>query len=209
MIFVSTQICVESSKISTSLGQAERAAAAREKRVQRGEAIIADCESNDECEGYCIQGKCVDAIDEHESARVEPTPAPAPLETPNVARCTADAQCGEGQSCMSGYCMSAPPPPSSLLQRATELYVRENAAQLRQDLALGEGPVIATLARWRRVSAKELGKLMRAHRESLTPMLGDRSDTKWAARFLEQLVVLQRASTARLPLPAKRGEGQG
>lgn len=197
-IFLCSQVSVESSKISTSLAQAERAQVAREKRVQRGDSLIVDCESNDDCEGYCIQGKCVDAIDEHESARVEPVqsnPEP-PLETPSVARCTSNAQCAEGQNCLNGFCMSPPPAPSSLLLRSSELYVRVNVAQLEQDLALGEGPVISTLARLQKISPKELGKLMRANRAELSAMLGDRADTTWPKRFFERLDQLQRRATA-------------
>lgn len=201
-IFLSTQLVSESSKISISLSQAERAAARDKRARQRDEPedLVVECQTHVDCDGYCIKGRCVDAVEE--SAQVEPTPEPPrqpALDPPNVMRCSAEVSCAEGQSCMNGFCMSPPPPPSSLLRKGTEVYVRMNVRQLKQDLALGEGPVISTLARFRGVSAKELGPLMRAHRGELAQTLGDPADNSWPGRFLSRLDALS-SSTQRVAL---------
>jgi hypothetical protein len=195
-VFLSTQVCFESSRFSVSLTQADRAAAREKRQREEGRApVMAECETNDDCEGYCIRGRCVEAVDEHvESAK--PVETEPPLQPPSVARCSTDAQCAEGQSCMNGFCMSPPPPPSSLSRTASELFVRHSLPQLRQDLALGEGPVINTLALSHGVSSKELGKLMRAHRGELARMLGDVDDVKWPKRFLARIDLLVARSTA-------------
>lgn len=116
--------------------------------------------------------------------------------------CASDAQCQPGQSCANGQCLSPPPPPpsSSLFRRGSEVYLRDRAAQLRQDLALGEGPVISTLASVRGVSAAGLGRLLRQHRAELIALMG--SDDGWAGRFLLKLDQLS-------PAPPQRGTGSG
>jgi hypothetical protein len=80
-----------------------------------------------------------------------------------------------------------PPPASSLERRGTEVYVRERAAQLRQDVALGEGPVLASLALERKVTARKLGLILRANRVELRALVGGATDTTWPARFLDRV----------------------
>jgi len=126
----------------------------------------------------CVNRQCVDAG--------PPPPPPS---------CTTDAECGQGQSCVSGQCSlppppPPPPPPSVLLQRGSELFLRGRTVQLRQDLALGEGPVISTLAVMERVSPVALGRVMRAHRAELVELMGDSSDTSWVPRFLRRVEAL-------------------
>jgi hypothetical protein len=80
------------------------------------------------------------------------------------------------------------------------VYLRERAAQLRQDLALGEGPVLTNLALQRRVSSRRLGLILRAHRAELSGLVGEETDTTWPVRFLEkvdQLMTPKSASAAR------------
>lgn len=86
--------------------------------------------------------------------------------------------------------MTVPPsPPSSLWPAGTELFLRGHTTDLRQELALGEGPVISTLARVLRVDALQLGWSMRAHRRGLVALVGEAGDVTWPARFLEQAQV--------------------
>ena len=130
----------------------------------------------------CVNGQCV----------LAPQPPPA---------CSTDAQCYQGQSCISGQCISPPPPPppgASLRRRGSELFLRDRTVQLRQDLALGEGPVIATLAEMNGVSARLLGRAMRARRAELVTLMGDGRDVTWTRRFLVEVEALceQQASVS-------------
>ena len=126
----------------------------------------------------CATGRCT-------------TPPPAPASAPEApfraVECSDEVPCGGRQSCVKGRCVSPPPPESSLERRRLELVVRQHERQLRQDLALGEGPVINELAAFRRVSPRELGRLMRANQRSLSQTLGDGPDATWPARFLERV----------------------
>lgn len=107
---------------------------------------------------------------------------------PPPAACTTDAQCPSDQVCTNGTC--AAPPPPAILERGTELLLRDRVAQLRQDLVLGEGPVLAVLASSRGVSPRALGRTLRAHRAELDALVGDPKDPDWAARFLRRVDAL-------------------
>jgi len=77
-----------------------------------------------------------------------------------------------------------------MLRRGTELYLRERLVELREDLATGSGPVIATLANVQRVPVAALGRVLRAHRAELAPLL-NAPGPDWAGEFLlkvEQLL---------------------
>jgi hypothetical protein len=103
-------------------------------------------------------------------------------------RCVNDLDCAGW--CVQGRCSASPPRSSidaSMQRRATEVYLRDRGVQLRQDLALGEGPVVTALAATLGVSATKLGKLMRSHRELLAATLGG---ANWPTRFLDQLETL-------------------
>jgi hypothetical protein len=145
-------------------------------------APLAPCSTEQECSPgqSCLGGQCMSP---------PPPPATEP-ETPasfRAVECSADVPCGDRQSCVNGVCVSPAPPPSSALERAVmERYVLEREVQLRQDLALGEGPVIATLARYSRASVKDLS----AHRKELARTLGQ--DRKWPARFLAMVETFTR-----------------
>ena len=160
--------------------------------------------------GYgCREGQCVDVSPElprclddstcgdelrcreFRCVQVDP-PRPAP-----AVDCVSAEQCAPGQRCANGHCLSPPPPPpsSSLWRRGSELYLRDRAVQLRQDLALGEGPIIATLAAVREVPAATLGRAMRAHRATLVKVMGDGTDATWPSRFLLELEALCANST--------------
>lgn len=67
---------------------------------------------------------------------------------------------------------------------------RDRVAQLRQDLVLGEGPVVAVLAQSRGVSPRALGRTLRAHRAELDAPVGDGKEPAWAARFLRRVDAL-------------------
>ena len=136
--------------------------------------IPKECELDEHCAAgrVCQRFQCV-----------EVPPAVAP---PLPAACSSDAQCQPGQSCSNGNCLSLPPsPPSSSLQRrGRELYLRERVVQLKQDLALGEGPVISTLASLQGVPSSALGKVLRAHRAEVMELIGDGVDPTWPSRIL-------------------------
>lgn len=140
-----------------------------------------------ECEldEHCAAGR---ACQRYQCVEVQPLALPPAPPT----SCSSEAQCPQGQSCTNGVCLSPPPPPpsSSLQRQGSELYLRERVVQLKQDLALGEGPVIATLAATRGVSAAALGRLLRSHRAELIQLMGDGSDERWTERFLIRLDAL-------------------
>jgi hypothetical protein len=170
-------------------------------------AIPKECEVDQHCAAgrTCQNFQCVDhltptpipkecEVDQHCAAgracqNFQCVDLPPVMAPPVPARCANDAQCQPGQSCANGQCLSLPPsPPSSSLQRrGKELYLRERAVQLRQDLALGEGPVISTLASMQGVSPVALGRVLRAHRAELVELIGDGSDPAWASRALTKL----------------------
>lgn len=150
-----------------------------------------NCTGDESCApGYrCLDGQCA----------ARPPPEPMPV---TVTRCEDDGQCAAGQRCVNTQCLSPPPmPPSSSLQRwGTELFLTSRAVQLREDLALGEGPVISTLAAIQRVPASTLGRQLRARRAELIKLVGDGSDELWASRFLLEVEAL---STPRVRLSAR------
>ncbi len=125
----------------------------------------------------CRDGQCVEFV---------------PLQPAPIESCTTSGQCLPGQSCLEGHCISPPPPPpsSSLWRRGSELYLRDRAVQLREDLALGEGPVISTLAVVHGVRAATLGRVLRAHRAELIELMGDGSDPGWTGRVLSRVEAL-------------------
>jgi len=195
-----------SSETSTGATRADRA-----QRASKTGSMGSQCVTDDDCSGYCDSGTCVDptlvaqqpaqtpqalpgCADDQQCAlgyacreqRCVETSQPQLPQPVRMQPCNSDTQCVQGQSCVSGQCLSPPPAPpsSSLQQKGSELYVRERAVQLRQDLALGEGPVISTLAALRGVSAVTLGKAMRARRAELVAVMGDGSDPTWPRRFL-------------------------
>ncbi len=159
-----------------------------------GASAGTQCINDDECYGYCDGQRCVDWAPEPPASAQPPSPVepgPAPPKAP-LLKCVSTDQCPQGQSCTNGQCLSPPPPPpsSSLWKRGSELYLRQRIVQLRQDLALGEGPVISTLATTQGVSTAKLGRAMRAHRSELIAVMGDGSDPRWTSRFLVQLEAL-------------------
>lgn len=193
-----------------------------------GAAAGTQCSSDDECYGWCEAGRCVDnstppSAPVVQGPRAGPTAInctgdescapghqcldgqcvarPPPQAVP-VSRCEVDAQCSPGQRCVSTQCLSPPPmPPSSSLQRrGTELYLQSRVVQLRQDLALGEGPVISTLAAIEGVPATELGRELRARRAMLMALVGGGTDERWASRFLLEVKAL---STPRVRLSVR------
>lgn len=194
-----------SSETSSASTRAENA----ERRYQNDQR---ECHYDEQCPGRCEYGRCV-AGAPPPTAQPSAPPSPylrctddsscaigyscrdgacvQPPPAPNA--CVHDGQCQQGQSCVNGHCFfppPPPPPPSVMWRRGSELYLRDRAVQLRQDLALGEGPVISTLAAVRGVPAAALGKAMRAHRAELISLMGDGSDERWMSRVLLKVEAL-------------------
>jgi Cys-rich repeat protein len=196
---VTSETTSEASSASTRAGNRER----RAQASNRGAGM--QCTADDECAGWCRDGLCADpappaafyCVDDSSCAPgfacrdrqcVEAVPQPVP-----VPACSTDAHCYQGQSCINGQCINPPPPPppgASLWRRGSEFFLRDRTVQLRQDLALGEGPVIATLAELHGVSARLLGRAMRAHRAELVALMGDGKDVTWTRRFLLEVEAL-------------------
>jgi hypothetical protein len=204
--------CRGTSETSSAASSASDRDARRQERLDQY-SQSSDCRTDSDCQvnQYCEQGRCVQPMASAPVPQTQPLPGcsddsqcaigyaclntqcvqrTAPqLPAVNVVRCETYLQCGPGQSCVGGQCMSPPPsPPSSSIQRrGTEVYLRERSAQLRQDLALGEGPVISNLALQHQVTPRKLGLIMRAHRAELSGLVGDGADTAWPGRFLEKV----------------------
>ena len=192
----------ETSSASTRADRAERTNRGKSGSTSGGRSEGTQCVSDDECFGYCEEGRCVDdatpatapptqntPIEVHPANPIDPSYQPDPPAP--IVKCVSDDQCPQGQSCINGQCLSPPPPPppsASLWKRGAELYLRERTVQLREELALGEGPMISTLATRQGVSASKLGRAMRAQRSEL--MRGAGTDPRWTARFLLQLEAL-------------------
>ena len=192
-----------SSETSNSSTRAEQAG--RRQANSNGTSQGMPCRSDDECYGYCDVGRCVDhppvaspppaqntPIIVHPANPIDPSYDPswqlAPPQPAPSSGCVSPDQCPQGQPCVNGQCL--PPPSSSLWKRGSQLYLRERTVQLRQDLALGEGPVIAALATMQGVSAAKLGSAMRARRDELMQIVGDGTDPRWTSRFLARLEAL-------------------
>lgn len=119
----------------------------------------------------------------------EPKPAPAVL----ITHCVSDSECRSSQTCSNGQCATIPPAPSSSLRRqGSELYLRERSVELREELALGRGPVINALANMEGVPAQALGRALREHRAELAQLMGD--GPGWSAKFLTRVDALCRPS---------------
>ena len=69
--------------------------------------------------------------------------------------------------------------------------LRQSVVELREELALGRGPVIQGLAAAQGVPDRALGPVLRAHRAELVALMGDGSDPAWSARFLARVEALK------------------
>jgi hypothetical protein len=126
-----------------------------------------------------------------------PQAQPVSEEPVQEQACSARSPCRQDLQCVEGQCVAPPEaksPDTKLLRRGSELYVRDHAAQLRQDLALGEGPVIVTLASLEQVPPATLGRLLRTHHRELSPLIGDAADSEWPAKFLRKVDALRGSS---------------
>jgi hypothetical protein len=121
--------------------------------------------------------------------------------------CSSDDVCDDAESCVNGTCEKpAEEPPMMLERKGPELYLRGHAAQLRQDVALGDGPVIAVLSATQHVPRTTLGRVMRANHRELLKLIGDDSDEKWPGAFLRRLNELSRPAVSRVE-PARGSRG--
>lgn len=149
----------------------------------------AECEAHSDCHAAwaCRAGRCV-----------APEPAPVGAPPPAVSvpavpsgvdgRCGQDSDCASGLVCRASYC--AIPEQVRLKDEATHVFLAARAVELREELLLGKGPVIATLANVTAVPAPKLGQTLRAHRTELIALIGDGSDPHWSARFMKRVNVL-------------------
>ncbi len=174
------------------------------------------CVDHDDCTGFCQQGVCAGGLQCLDDGQCAPGTAcqQGMCAAPPDRGCTMDTQCGPGVLCRNGLCVlpepppatggpppppSAPPPPSTpppppppaLLRRGTERLLRERVAQLQEDLAIGQGPVIAALAAAQGVSPAALGRVLRAHRSELAALVAS-EDASWPGRFLSRVEALGR-----------------
>ena len=82
--------------------------------------------------------------------------------------------------------------------KAAELYLRQNALQLAQDLATGSGPVVDELAAALRLSADSrdgFAELLRENRKELLALADPRRlDTSRAVQFVERMVGMMQAN---------------
>lgn len=172
-----------------------------------------DCQADSTCYRFSNGvGRCVQPAGARPSPPPRPPNAPAEGEPPPALspipeqKCTTDEACGVGRSCVDGGCLLVPPvpppvrpeeaprkpltppaPASSLLRRGFELYLRDRGVELREELALGQGPVISSLAAMRRVDARVFGRVMRSHRAELVELIGEGSGPDWAGNFLRRV----------------------
>lgn len=207
-----------SSDGSTRAGHAEDVAEAPQQQLEPREDG-APCAQDGECRGRCAGGLCTSAPVRPQCATDDectgeltcrdgfcvlrpPPPCADDLACPTGKVCTSgrcvappappacstNAQCPADLVCTDGACTPVPPP--AILRRGTERLLQERATQLKEDLALGQGPVLAVLAASRGVTPKALGRALRAHRAELDALVGDDRDPAWPARFLERIDAL-------------------
>ena len=108
-----------------------------------------------------------------------------------AALCRQDRDCDQGARChlidgRPGRCVWR-----QSLQPECALFLRDRTTQLREELALGEGPVTTWLATTRGVSPVMLGRAMRTHRSELVALIGETSGTEWTIGFLRRLEELE------------------
>lgn len=109
------------------------------------------------------------------------------------AACASSRDCADTYQCSAQQCVRRDDPKSSQRQEATRLFLEARVVELREELALGRGPLIDGLAASAAVPAGALGQTLRAHRAQLVALIGDASDPTWAARFLAQVDALAAA----------------
>ncbi|MBL8953811.1 MAG: hypothetical protein JNK82_23750 [Myxococcaceae bacterium] len=125
-----------------------------------------------------------------------------PLDPAAPRACSSNDVCDDGQRCVNGSCEFPPEPPPApqqppmMLERqkATELYLRAHAAQLKQDVALGDGPIVAALSVTEHLPRAALGRVLRANHRELLKLIGDDCDEEWAGTFLRRVTELSRGS---------------
>ncbi len=100
--------------------------------------------------------------------------------------CRQDADCNGRYRCSAQQCVAVADGPAQHEQQAA-LFLRTRAVELREELALGKGPVIDGLAGAQGRPPAELGKVLKANRVALRALIGDGSDPGWSTRFLAHL----------------------
>lgn len=109
--------------------------------------------------------------------------------------CARDSDCTSGNMCepTRGECVRRDSAAVSQRRDAIALWLRDRVVEVREELALGRGPVIGTLANAAAVPAPTLGRALRANRAELLKLIGDGSDVTWSARFLHRVEELAAA----------------
>lgn len=158
------------------------------------------CQEDGDCQGWCRAGRCVDTMSPASPQAPQPIPPPpAPPLDFRQQECREALACGPGQQCIQGQCATPPPlpapagacqdssqcaggercldgqcvPSSSSLDQRLELQLRGRATELREELALGGGPLISLIAAHSRMEPRALGGLVRAHRQELVALMNE------------------------------------
>ncbi len=112
--------------------------------------------------------------------------------------CSVSSDCHPAYECTAmGRCVTrsleaAPASQTSMRRQGTELLVRNRVVELREELALGRGPVISHLARAEGVPAEKLGRVLREHRAELLTLIGAADGSAWAGQFMNRVEQLSR-----------------
>lgn len=105
--------------------------------------------------------------------------------------CTVDGDCTAGYVCWDRHCRLAQerttlPSPTAQNDEALQLFVRVRAVELREELALGQGPVLAAVA------GPTAGATLKLHRAELLALMGDGTALDWPGRFVDRARALAR-----------------
>lgn len=98
--------------------------------------------------------------------------------------CHDDGDCADTTRCERQQCVRRGAVAATQRDDAARLFLRSRAVALREELALGRGPVLAAVA------GEAAGPALKAHRAELVALIGDGSDPAWPDRFLARAAAL-------------------
>lgn len=94
-------------------------------------------------------------------------------------RCHHDRDCADTYRCDGArQCVRRDHAATRQRDEAAQAFVAEHAVALREELALGRGPVLTA------IGGEGAGRKLKPHRAELLALIGDGSDPGWPARFL-------------------------
>ncbi len=105
---------------------------------------------------------------------------------PEGDACADDLACAEGFECWGRQCRATTRELSDRRALMT-MHLKSRANELREELAVGQGPVVRSLARFSDQTERTVGRTLRDNRGEMLAVLGDGSDPTWPERFLVQL----------------------